>query len=127
MRKAFFLLVLLFTIVGCSSDDDTPNPELGQRWVLNNVVCFCFFGDDFDFTTHKLTFNSTEKKVIIENSEDNPFIAPAGTYSYTENGEVIEIDGRQYTYEIKGNTLTMHFVDEPLIADDEITYFYTKG
>ena len=127
MRKSIFFLVILYVFASCSSDDNIINPELDQTWVLNNVTCFCFFGDDFDFTTHKLTFHSSEKTVTIENSGDSSFIAPSGTYPYTDNGEIIEIDGRQYTYEIKANSLNLHFVDEPLIADDEVSFFYTKG
>ncbi|MGW9684206.1 hypothetical protein [Flagellimonas sp. 2504JD1-5] len=127
MKKAIFFLATLLVFVGCSSDDEIENPELNQTWVLNNVICFCFFGDDFDFSTHKITFNSSEKTVTIENSVDNPFIAPAGTYSYSDNGEVIEIEGKQYTYDFKENSLNLHFVDEPLIADDEITYYYLKN
>ena len=127
MRKVISLLVILLAFVNCSSDDDIINPELDQKWVLNNVTCFCFFGDDFDFTTHRLSFNTSEGIVVIENSEENSFIAPAGTYPYSDNGEVIEIDGKQFRYEIKGNTLTLNFVDNPNIADDEISYFYTKG
>ncbi|MGX1928475.1 hypothetical protein [Flagellimonas sp. 2504JD4-2] len=127
MRKGISLFVILLVLMSCSSDDGSINPELGEKWVLQNVVCFCFFGDDFDFTNHSLTFNDANGTVLIANSEQTPFIAPEGTYSYSDNGEIIEIDGKQFTYEIKDDTLTLYFVDEPLIADDEITYFYTKG
>lgn len=127
MRKSIFFLAVLFACTACSSDDNVINPELAEQWILNDVACFCFFGDDFDFSAHTITFDASAGTVTIENSADSSFIAASGTYSYSDNGEVIEIDGRRYTYEIKGNTLTLNFVDNPNIADDEISYFYTRG
>lgn len=126
MRKTALILILLFGFTNCTSDD-VANPRLNQKWILNNVTCFCFYADDFDFSTHTLTFNSQDKMVVIENSENNQFIRAAGTYPYSDNGKVIEIDGGQFTYEIKGNTLVLTFVDDPSIADDEVAFFYTKG
>lgn len=127
MRKSIIFLAVLFVFASCSSDDNIVNPELDQTWVLNNVSCFCFFGDDFDFSAHTIAFNTSAGTVTIVNSADSSFIAASGTYSYSDNGEVIEIEGRRYTYEIKGSTLTLNFVDNPNIADDEVSYFYTRG
>ncbi|MCL6267562.1 hypothetical protein [Flagellimonas myxillae] len=123
--KYFVLSIFALFLLGCTSDDDI-NPGNAQ-WILDNVVCFCFFGDDFDFSTHTLTFNSDTGMVTIENEGDSQFIAPAGTYPFTDNGSVIGIEGREYTYEEEGNTLVLTYVDEPMIADDEVTYYYTKN
>ncbi|WP_431125262.1 hypothetical protein [Flagellimonas flava] len=123
MKNVIFLFLVLM-VSGCTSDDDI-NPS-DDKWVLDNVVCFCFFGEDFDFSTHTIQFNEETQSVVIENDSENEFIAPAGTYTYTDNNGVIGIEGREYTYEEEGDTLTLTFVDEPLIADDEITYYYSK-
>ncbi|WP_299486637.1 hypothetical protein [uncultured Allomuricauda sp.] len=129
MKKISFLLraLILIFVAACSSDDNIVNPELDEQWILNDVACFCFFGDDFDFSAHTITFNTSGGTVTISNSADSSFIAASGTYSYTDNGSVIEIEGRRYTYEITGNTLTLNFVDNPNIADDEVSYFYIKN
>ncbi len=126
MKKAL-LLLLLPLIIGCTSDDDSMNPELNDQWVLNNVICFCGFGEDFDFSTHTLQFDAEAGMVVIGNNAESHFIAAPGTYPYTDNGAVIGIGDNQYTYEIDGDSLVLTYVDEPLIADDEITYYYTKN
>ncbi|VAW18752.1 hypothetical protein MNBD_BACTEROID03-1018 [hydrothermal vent metagenome] len=41
---------------------------------------------------------------------------------------MITINGNlKYTYEVKGSTLALSFLDNPDIADDEITLIYTKN
>ncbi len=127
MKKVAFLLTILTFVIACSSDDNIVNPELDGQWILNDVACFCFFGDDFDFSAHTITFNAPGGTVTISSSADSSFIAASGTYSYSDNGEIIEIEGRRYTYEINGNTLTLNFIDNPNIADDEVSYFYIKN
>lgn len=124
MRNFLFVLLVLF-ISSCTSDDDIDPGD--DKWVLNNVVCFCFFGEDFDFSTHSIQFNRETQMVVIENDAENAFIAPAGTYPYVDNNGVIGIEDREYIYEEDGDMLKLTFVDEPLIADDEIIYFYTKN
>nr|WP_299171774.1 hypothetical protein [uncultured Allomuricauda sp.] len=122
-----FAVLILIVIVACSSDDNIVNPELDGQWILNDVACFCFFGDDFDFSDHTITFNAPGGTVTISSLTDSSFIAESGTYLYSDNGSVIEIEGRRYTYEINGNTLTLNFIDNPNIADDEVSYFYIKN
>ena len=123
--KHFLLILIFLVVVGCTSDD-AVNPS-GDQWVLDNVVCFCFFGEDFDFSTHRLQFNRGAGTVTIENEPANEFIAPAGTYNYTDSNGVIGIEGREYRYEEDGETLILTYVDDPMIADDEVVYYYSKN
>ena len=128
MKKVSFLVIMVFVLLSCSGDDDNVvDTTLNGEWILNRASCFCFFEEDFDFSAHSLTFNSMGEEVIVENSDTTFFITQAGTYSFTNNGTVLDIDGRKYTYNIEGNSLVLTFVDEPNIADDEIALFYTKG
>ena len=50
--KKTILLVLFFTLFSSctNSDDDVPVVDIALegKWALNNAICFCFFGDDFD-------------------------------------------------------------------------------
>ncbi len=112
----------------CSSDDDyVVDAALNGTWVLNRASCFCGFGEDFDFTGHKLMFDSSEQRVIVENSDDTWFVAESGTYTFANNGNTIIINGRQYIYNISANSMELIFVDNPDIADDEINLRYDKN
>lgn len=128
MRKISFLFVLMLVLNGCSSDDDyVVDAALNGTWVLNRASCFCFFGDGFDFSAHRLTFDSSEQRVTVQNTDETQFITTSGTYTFSNNGNVININGRQYTYTIMGSSLELSFLDNPDIADDEITLFYDKN
>jgi hypothetical protein len=128
MKKAGFLAIIVLFLLSCSGDDDNVSDvALNGEWILNRASCFCFFEEDFDFSGHTLTFNSIEEEVVVKNSDTSFFITQAGTYSFANNGTVLDIDGRKYTYRIEGNTMVLTFVDNPNIADDEIALFYTKG
>ena len=126
--KKIILAVCLLGIIGCNSDDNgIPIDPTGEKWILDNVACFCFFGDDFDFSTHTLQFNVDNQTVIIENEGNTAFLAPAGTYPYTVDGSIITIEDVQYLYEEDGKSLVLTYVDEPGIADDEVSYSYTRN
>ena len=124
--KKILLIGCLLGMLGCSNNDDVGIDPTGEKWVLNNVSCFCFFEDDFDFSTHTIRFNPDNNTVIVENAESTAFLAPAGTYSYSVDGSIITIDDRKYRYEETGDSLVLTYVDEPTIADDEVSYFYVR-
>ncbi|UII78152.1 hypothetical protein [Flagellimonas sp. CMM7] len=128
MKKVGFLFVLVLVLNSCFSDDDyVVDAALNSTWILNRASCFCFFDDNFDFSAHTLTFDSSEQRVTVQNSDDTRFIADSGTYTFTNNGNTININGKRYAYTIRGSTLELTFLDNPDIADDEITLFYSKG
>jgi len=129
MKKLVFSLLIAFVIISCNkSDDNTPVPiELSGKWELKRVSCFCFFPEDFDFTVHKIDFNTAERVSIIENSDESLFIAPAGSYNFQVQADTIIIDDTiKYIYTVNGNDLTLTFKDNPELADDEISLFYKK-
>ncbi|WP_375325614.1 hypothetical protein [Flagellimonas sp. GZD32] len=128
MKKPIILLTVLFHLGGCSKDDEyVVDVALSGEWTLNSASCFCYFGDDFDFSDHRLTFDSSEQKVVVQNSEKTSFITESGTYTFGNNGRILNINGRKYSYEISGDDLQLTFVDDPAIADDEIALFYTRN
>jgi len=131
MKKYFFVIMIFFAFSSCDEIGDVKleSGPLDGRWVLQRVSCFCFFGDDFDFSVHKLQFNQNSGELIIENSDETSFISTAGTYEISVQGETIIISGNrklEYNYEINEDTLTLTFVDNPDIADDEISLQYQK-
>lgn len=126
MKRIIFLLVIAALMVSCSKDnDDVLNTELDGKWVLFNVSCYCGFGDNPDFSSHKITFN--EGNVNVENSGEFQFLIDA-TGVYTVKGNLITLkNGQKYTYAIKSNTLELTFVDVPGIADDELFLEYSRN
>jgi len=129
MKKFVVLLVCSVIFISCDKSDDTNTPpdELSGNWELQRVSCFCFYPEDFDYTVHTINFNTSDGVLSIENSSETSFIAPAGSYNFQVQTDQITIDGNiNYTYEITGTSLVLSFVDNPEIADDEISLFYSK-
>ena len=126
MKRIAAILVLFIVIASCTKDnDDVINTELEGKWILTNVSCFCGFGENPDFSTHKITFQGSN--LNVENSGENQFLTNAAG-SYTVNGNIITLKGgAQYTYVIKDDTLALTFIDNPEIADDEIFLEYLKN
>ncbi len=129
MKKAGILFVLLCILNSCFSDDDyVVDAALSGTWVLERAICFCGFDEDFDFSAHKLTFDSSEQRVIVENSDDTSwFVSESGTYTFINDGGKININGKLYTYQRRGDDLELTYVDNPNIADDELTLLYNKN
>ncbi|MCL6273934.1 hypothetical protein M3P19_07935 [Muricauda sp. 2012CJ35-5] len=122
----YVLIILsLFLVTSCSSDN-AINPG-NDVWVLQNVSCFCYFGEDYDFSQHTIQFDSSTKQVTFSHNGELEFLVPAGTYPYTDNGTEIGIEGRQYLYREEGDLLVLNYVDNPQIADDEVTYSFQRN
>lgn len=132
MRNFAICLFVLTIFLSCEKLEEVSSippstSELQGKWELQSASCFCFFPDDFDFGAHNLTFSTTANEVIIENSDDTFFVTGAGTYPVViENNRITIKDSIAYTYRIAGDTLTTNFVDNPQIADDEISLTYLK-
>lgn len=130
MKNSIFLLIALF-IFACS-DDDSPvvqSNELNGTFVLTNIICFCGFPDPPEFERTQLTIDMANNQIIVERSGNGlEYFRPVGTYTFQESENTITFeDGQSYTYTIENNMLTLNFVDEPLIADDEITYSFRRN
>jgi len=126
MKRIAAILCLFIVIASCSKDnDDVINTELEGKWTLTNVSCFCYFGENPNFSTHKITFEGSN--LNVENSGENQFLTNVAG-SYTVEGNTITLkSGAQYTYVIKNDILSLTFVDNPQIADDEIFLQYQKN
>lgn len=126
MKVLSTILLYSVLIFSCSKDnDDVLNTELDGNWTLEDVICYCGFGADTDFSTHQIEFESWQ--LLVENSGEYEFLSDASG-PFTLNAKVITFrNGRQYKYEVEGDTLTLIFVDEPNIADDEVTMVYRRN
>jgi len=123
MRQIAFILGLIVVFASCTKDnDDIINTELEGKWTLTNASCFCYFGENPDFSNHTINFNGSV--LNVENSGDVQFLSNESG-DYTVDGNVITLkSGRQYTYVIQGDKLELTFVDNPDIADDEMFLEY---
>jgi len=128
MKKLAFLFFVGVLFSCEKSNDSSPTPEgLNGTWELQSASCFCFFPDDFDFGAHKIDINSNDGVLTIENSSETSFIAEAGSYDFlVRSGNIVIRNTWEFTFEIKGDTLTLIFVDNPEIADDEISLTYKR-
>ncbi|QCX01354.1 hypothetical protein FGM00_15010 [Aggregatimonas sangjinii] len=128
MRKITTILLLAILAVSCSADnpeEGVVNVDLEGNWVLENVSCFCFFEPDTDFSTHRISFEGS--KLTVSSTDDNFFLMEDGKYNYTVAGNLITFpDGVQYRYQVDNQQLQLNFVDNPELADDEVTFTYYK-
>ena len=131
MRKVLILLVSMWLVSCSNSDDDTAQLEDGElngAWTLTDVSCFCGFPDPPEFELTTLTFNIESNEIEVLNEGGFMYFRENGTYSYISEGNRITVeDGRSYDFEVTGNTLSLQFVDEPFLADDEILYSLVRN
>lgn len=129
MRKIITILLLTILAVSCSADnpeEGVVNVELEGNWVLENVSCFCYFEPETDFTTHRISFSGSKLTVVSEG--DTFFLTASGDYNYTVEGNLISLpNGAQYRYQVDNQQLQLIFVDNPELADDEVSFTYYKN
>lgn len=130
MKRILILLLSVVFLTACSNDDNNPkiDAELNGTWMLTNISCFCGFDPDTNFNDFTLNFNASEKIVIVQNPrEDYFYIANSGTYSFNLTEDTIKINGSDdFKYSVDGDILTLTRVDDPQIADDELTLIYSR-
>jgi len=126
MKKIFLIGCLALLSFSCSNDnDDKLTFDFEGPWTLYNVSCFCDFGQNPDFSTHKITFDAEE--VTIVNSGQYEFLTNAeGAYTVVDDILTL-INGDQYKIEVKLDRLYLIYVDNPGVADDEVTFEYVRG
>jgi len=127
MKKLILILLLSVAITSCSKEDDNQK-QLSGTWILVNVDCFCGFDPAINNNSYKLIFTEGKNELVLENpAEGYSYIAESGTYNYTLDGNVLKVKNLNFTYKIEGENLTLSFVDNPQIADDELDLTYKKG
>ena len=128
--KKIVLFFILGVFISCTdkNDDFITDASLAGEWELTDVICFCGFEENVDFSTNKLLFNTIENRItVIHETNDNYFYI-SGVFNYELDIDTITLEGdtRSYTYAVEGDILTLTYIDDPMIADDEITYKYSR-
>lgn len=116
-------------LMGCEGDEIDSSVLEGQ-WILQNISCFCYFGEEPKFDQHYIWF-FPDKGLMVANGNGAAatFKEPGQVYSYTIKDQLLGFndDSRKYAIEINQNQLSLRYIDNPQIADDEITYIFTRG
>lgn len=128
--KKVILFVFLAVSISCSNDDHpNKNPELNGEWYLANISCFCGFDEGVDFNDFTLHFDNSKNMLHLDNpTESYYYIAESGSYEYNLQGNIISIEGSDdsYRYEFEDSNLILTLIDEPEIADDELSLTYHR-
>ena len=129
MKKILIIAIVFALLVSCSKDEITDN-RLNGDWQLSDVQCYCGFDPETNFNDFTLNFDDSSKFLTL----DNPtvgyyFIAEAGRYSYSlQDRQILKVQGAQsFKYDISNNILTLILIDNPDIADDELTLIYKRN
>jgi hypothetical protein len=130
--KRFLVLLIALVLSSCLKDNELNSPETGAiegRWQLQQVSCYCYF-EDYDFTTNELWVSAKSSVMLSRNQNgqplgisDNEIVTPIRV----QGNELDDlISNRSYTFEVDANNLSIHYVDNPDIADDEISYYFKR-
>ena len=136
--KRIVVLFFVCCLVSCSSNDDDSQEEIFDAslvgvWTLTDISCFCAFPDPSEFNQTQISFNFFSNALEVVNNGDQVFFRENGTYPFTSNANentfTLE-DGSSFIYEIVDDfdlferRLQLRFVDDPILSDDEVTYFF---
>lgn len=126
--KLKIVAVLFLLFISCSNDDPLiADAELEGEWILSDVVCYCGFEPDIDFSLTKISFLPSKNKVTVTNESEYVFFRDNGEHIYGGQANRINFsDGSVYFFETRGEQLTLTFEDNVDIADDEVTYIFTR-
>ncbi|WP_299321996.1 hypothetical protein [uncultured Maribacter sp.] len=126
--KLKLVAVLFLLFISCSDDDRIiDDMALEGDWILSNVACYCFFGEDVDFSLTTINFDVSRAMVTVSNESEYIFFRENGEHFYGGQANRINFsDGAVYFFETRGEQLTLTFEDNPDIADDEVTYVFTR-
>ena len=130
MRLLIFFVAI--SLASCLKENNLSNSQIGAlegRWQLESVSCFCYF-EDYDFTVNELWISAKASIIISRNQNgqplgvtDNEIVTPVDV----RNNELRDlISNRSYAFEVMDDRLDIHYIDNPQIADDEISYFFKR-
>lgn len=131
MKKLGIIIsVLLFVSCHRESTSLDLDQKLEGQWILKHISCFCYFGDSVDFTQNQLWIFPDKNLVVSKGSTELSSVSTLNLpvlYSYKNQVMTFSDSGRSYQVSLQGDTLQLNYKDQPMIADDEITYVFEKG
>ena len=129
----YYVIAFLFLFSMCEQNDKSTKEDINivkGQYILQNVSCYCWF-QDYDFTVNQLWFFPKEQLLVSKGivSDGVSITRPNEPKSYFIADGILTLtkSKKQYTIEIKADEIVLSFIDDPRIADDEITYSFKKG
>ena len=115
----------------CDSEEIIDNDDkLEGQYILQNVSCYCLF-ENYDFTLNQLWFFPDKNLLLSKGDEyDGAYISsPNEPFEYTLIDGLLTLtrSNREYVVNFDNDIVILTYVDDPQIADDEITYYFKKG
>lgn len=129
MNRFLGLMILVF-LISCDSDNDPVIQDTGLNgeWILQEVNCFCAFDADVDFSETRVVFDTQQSTLTVINEGTNRFFKESGEYQYGGQNNILDFtDNTSYQFEVTGNQLTLVYLDNPQIADDEVVYSFGRS
>jgi len=132
LLKGVVILFFTTSLSSCLKENDLSNSQMEKlegRWQLQQVSCFCYF-EDYDFTVNELWISAKSSVMLSRNENgqplgitDNEIVTPIRV----QNNELTDlISNRSYTFDFDADVLNIHYIDNPQIADDEISYSFRR-
>ncbi|KAA2219591.1 MULTISPECIES: hypothetical protein [Maribacter] len=128
--KRFLGLMMLVYLISCDSDNDPVIQDTGLNgeWILQEVSCFCAFDANVDFSETRLIFETDTNTLTVINEGTDRFFKESGVYRYGGQNNVLDFtDNTSYQFEVAENQLTLVYLDNPQIADDEVVYSFRRS
>ena len=129
----YYVIAFLFLFSMCEQNDKLTKGDINifkGQYILQNVSCYCWF-QDYDFTVNQLWFFPKEQLLVSKGivNDGVSITSPNEPKSYFIADGILTLtkSKKQYTIEIKADEIVLSFIDDPRIADDEITYSFKKG
>lgn len=123
--KRFLGLMMSVFLISCDSDNDPVIQDTGLNgeWILQEVSCFCAFDANVDFSETRLIFETDTNTLTVINEGTDRFFKESGVYRYGGQNNILDFtDNTSYQFEVAENQLTLVYLDNPQIADDEVVY-----
>lgn len=116
MKKVFFALLAISSIVACKRDDvedlfSKEAPIVG-KWKLSKITTYS--GKDFAVIT-EVPLDECDRKSSIEFTEDNKYFVV--DFDKSDKGECLEIDKRMDTYQYNKSTKKLKIVGTGVVVD----------
>ncbi len=125
MKSIGWLLLTVYLMVSCSKDgfDSDGYPD-GKFRVLERQ-CFCWqLPADWSMN---YTFNRDGNTLLVETLDEKGMVENVSSRTYGVKGDNITIDGREHTFKKNKDNLEITYLDDPRIADDELTLILKKS
>ena len=125
-----YLMLCFLFLLSCNNENIVETPRVEGQYILQDVSCYCDF-DNYDFTKNQVWFFPDDDILVSKgDSKNGVFISkPNEPSKYQIYNGILTLNeaGKEYTIELDEDKIILSYIDNPDIADDEITYVFKKG